>query len=260
MRILALGDIHGGLPKNFEKIVKNVDYVLCHGDYSSINKGLRKFQIDNFQKIQQALKDGLTWSQAVNSLISKKLAEKIKRKDRENYENYIQILARFYKTKVPIFSVFGNLDDWRDLRKKTRPIDNFNIIHGKSVKINGYNLVGIGDYGNPDYKIDIKKFKKKIENLIEKSTIRTILLSHYPPFGVLDKTNNKNIGDKFIMQLINKFHPLLVLTGHVHESAGIQKIDKSFIINTGEARNSLVILKLNRNSIRFNFQVTTMNL
>src|SRR5690606_28258558 len=54
-----------------------------------------------------------------------------------------------------------------------------------------------------------------------------ILVTHGPPFGVLDKTyyDNKNVGCEILMQKIQMVRPVLHVFGHIHECRGVV-IDK----------------------------------
>lgn len=65
-----------------------------------------------------------------------------------------------------------------------------------------------------------------------------IILSHCPPFGVLDRTPyGSNIGSPGLYNLIGKTNPSYVVCGHVHESCG-----EDYLL---DERNNLKIIVFN---------------
>lgn len=60
-----------------------------------------------------------------------------------------------------------------------------------------------------------------------------ILITHGPPFGILDKTfQNLNVGCHDLLISIEKELPKYHIFGHIHESFGIFKNEKTTFINT----------------------------
>lgn len=66
----------------------------------------------------------------------------------------------------------------------------------------------------------------------------TILLSHQPPYGTkCDRVLKiRHVGSRAIRKLIEDWQPDLVLCGHIHESAGTDRIGKTRVINPGPWR------------------------
>lgn len=62
-----------------------------------------------------------------------------------------------------------------------------------------------------------------------------ILISHNPPKGTLCDTVNAELhaGSQMFRDLITELKPVAVLTGHIHEGRGIDKIGETFIVNPG---------------------------
>jgi len=130
---------------------------------------------------------------------------------------------------LPVFSVYGNIDpDISFFEEFERENKNFHFVHLKRLKAGGYYIVGIGDYLFPNRERAINSF----ESLLKKKPEKTIVLSHYPPKGVLDMTDTgENAGKKELKELIDKYRPLLFLCGHIHEAAGVSKIGRTTVIN-----------------------------
>ena len=133
--------------------------------------------------------------------------------------------------KIPIYSIFGNIDNPEILERISKENKNFNLIHLKRIKLGDYYLVGIGDY----HFFHSKNIETVIEKLISESPSRTILLTHYPPYRTkLDVVySGSHVGDRFLRDMIEKYQPLLVVCGHIHEARGIDTINEVLIVNPG---------------------------
>ena len=71
-----------------------------------------------------------------------------------------------------------------------------------------------------------------------------ILVTHVPPYGVLDTVNSniarpewagRHAGSKAILQYIRHYQPGYVFCGHIHEAEGMEKIGQTSIYNLGKA-------------------------
>ena len=82
--------------------------------------------------------------------------------------------------------------------------------------------------------LSFNKARERKLNQLLKSSEDPILLSHVPPYGYLDKIDSgKNVGSKILLDAIKKYHPKLVLCGHIHEDKGQSKIGKTTVYNLG---------------------------
>ncbi|TNF76134.1 MAG: hypothetical protein EP299_05630 [Acidobacteria bacterium] len=66
----------------------------------------------------------------------------------------------------------------------------------------------------------------------------TVLLSHQPPYGTkCDRVLKiRHVGSRAIRELVEEWQPDLVLCGHIHESAGDDRIGDTRVINPGPWR------------------------
>lgn len=97
------------------------------------------------------------------------------------------------------------------------------LIELKKVVKKGIPIVGLSGINPNDFKIIEEK------KMIDKETI---LVTHVPPFNTLDKIFiGIHGGSKELRELIDKFKPRLVLSGHIHENPGYKKINNTIFIN-----------------------------
>lgn len=59
-----------------------------------------------------------------------------------------------------------------------------------------------------------------------------ILVTHTPPFGILDKCNDENFGCRFLRKRVDEIKPVWHLFGHIHESSGVYLSDYTEFYNT----------------------------
>lgn len=123
---------------------------------------------------------------------------------------YVETLVVTGNTDPP------NVEKSIDNSKATR-------IELKKVVKKGIPIVGSSGINSNDFKIIEEK--KMIDN-------KTILVTHVPPFNTLDKIFiGIHGGSKELRELVDKFKPRLVLSGHIHENPGYKKINDTIFIN-----------------------------
>jgi Icc-related predicted phosphoesterase len=257
MKILAIGDPHGKLPKNLRNIDKNIDLVLITGDIGKADFA-RKRSFENFERRKKGLpKKEFTPKE------SKKVHNEI-------HNSTISILKTFSKI-APTYTIQGNMGiptmketkqhikqsktNLPCTRKKLEAMKDIYLIKNHMRNINGLKI------GFLEYFVDnswIKEFQEKDKKRIKDAKKETkkirkilnwfgkydldILVCHQPPYKILDKVNfpsapkswqGKHAGSKIILDYINKYHPEYVLCGHIHEAKGEKKIGKTTIYNLG---------------------------
>jgi len=75
-----------------------------------------------------------------------------------------------------------------------------------------------------------------------------ILITHGPPFGILDKTvGNLNVGCEMLRKKVDALQPKIHVFGHIHESRGILEQNNTTFINaaTADIHYKMVNLPIN---------------
>lgn len=221
MNILALGDPHGVLPKGLSKIIKEnkIDVIICVGDVS-------QFPNDKFNPE--------VWKSF------KKIAD----------ASYIKIVDKLCSYNLPVLVLKGNMYSKtsearlfvRNLHSKYK-----NLYYKKTgkIKIKGQNFVFFDMIYEPHShkQYFLKNYTQKVKSNINrekklnrmlKELDNPILITHAPPYKILDKTlTNSHIGSKILLSAITTNPPKMVLCGHVHEGKGSKKTLGTTIHNLG---------------------------
>jgi len=112
----------------------------------------------------------------------------------------------------PVLVIPGNHDpvEWASNK-------NVMNLHLKRVPIGGIPFVGYGAISTnlgADFQMALLD---QVEHLIGESTI---LVTHFPPYGVLDDDNG-HVGSRILAEVVATRKPLFHFFGHAHPSAGV---------------------------------------
>lgn len=147
-------------------------------------------------------------------------------------------LAKNFLDQIPVETmvVTGNIDtpDVKTGINKSKATS----IELKKVVKKGITFVGSSGINPNDFKILEKK--KMIDE-------KTVLVTHVPPFNTMDKIFiGIHGGSKELRALVDKFKPILVLSGHIHEDPGYTKINNTIFVNCSIGkRGEGVIIDIN---------------
>ena len=179
-------------------------------------------------------------------------------------EPYVKALAAYAK---PTFSVLGNCD-YPELFRLTK--DNAFSVDGCVKKCDELYITGSGGgskftgttpYERSDAELasDLTAAETKL-NAGEIPASCLIVITHNPPFDTkLDKVPMAHVGSKSLRAFTEKYEPLLHISGHIHESVGIDKIGKTVLLNPGSlADGRYAICELAENGK--GFEVTEIKL
>ena len=144
------------------------------------------------------------------------------RRKRLNSEDEIKKIL--HQSGKPILFIMGNFDGILGFNWTDTPLTR--NINQKRVIIKEQSFVGY-QYTNPFIGGEFERTEKQqsadmldLCKLIDKDTI---LVTHGPAYGVLDRTHfGKSVGSRALMNLLSSVHPKFHLFGHIHESAGCE--------------------------------------
>lgn len=113
----------------------------------------------------------------------------------------------------------------------------------------GITIEGVKFYGVPMFMEDAMsgnydKNIQKIPNNID------VLITHQPPYCVLDSSANINYGDRDLLRIVLKIQPKLHLFGHIHDAYGMENNDSTLFANTAilnecyEISNKPILLEI----------------
>jgi Icc-related predicted phosphoesterase len=221
MKILCIGDPHGKLPTGLRQIVKdnNVDAIACVGDIPPVPKGFRE------------KKGGGDFSKSF-----RKIADKA-------YERIVNKLCSF---GLPVLTLRGNMYTSKEGAEITRKIfrKHKNLYNKKTGKTIHKNLTfiffdmiwekhSLRSPSKSKFLRANKSRERRLNKLLKENKV-DLLLSHAPPYGVLDKIHSgKHVGCKILFNAIKKHQPKYCICGHIHEAEGKKSIGKTKVINLG---------------------------
>jgi len=253
MKILCVGDPHGN-KKVLNIKVKDADLVLIVGDLGD-SEVVRKYYLKYVVGLKKR-----NWKDFISRKELKDLYVQM-------IDSSVKVLKHF--SKKPVFFVFGNLMEVRteNIKKadkkhgiklqtfesKISKLKDIKNIGYKVINFKGLKIAGLPFFRDMDW---IKRFKSRNKDLISyakkeepvaKKFLKNldkvdILLTHVPPYGVLDKVSfekapehwkGKHGGSKDLLKYIKKKQPRLVLCGHIHEGKGEAMVGKTRVINLG---------------------------
>ena len=255
MKIAAIGDPHGNLEKITKIPLEGVDLVLLTGDLGQTDV-LRKQAMQYLSIPNPGPKERLSY------------AEGFRQAFLTAHETALK-LAGYLAGFCPVFIVRGNADlSNYDIRKFSRTFGaELPFLYQQLSAIRGVRLIdnsvaGFGGLriGGIKYFTDIcwaeefelaglEKIKKralqdteKISTVLGRFGRLDILLTHIPPYGVLDRVDSATIppawigrhaGSKTVLEYIRKQQPRYVFCGHIHESEGFERLGQTEVYNLG---------------------------
>src|SRR5262249_37003755 len=133
--------------------------------------------------------------------------------------------------------VAGNHETTDELRAMTRQWSSAHVLHGTGITIGETTFYGVGG-GIPttpfcSWSYDFSEEQAK--DLLMGCPDNCILVTHSPPKGAVDvSSQGKSLGSTAVRETVEQVHPLLVVCGHIHESAGQHTfVGQTPVVNAG---------------------------
>ena len=144
------------------------------------------------------------------------------------------VLSRF---EVPCFAIPGNCDPREivDVLERSDAV----CLHNAWISLGSLTIAGLGGsnetpFGTP-FELTEEEIDRELTRIVKHmdKNVHNVLLSHAPPYEVLDDVSGNNVGSKSIRKHMAQFD--LVCCGHIHEARGIAEADGVTVVNPGSA-------------------------
>ncbi len=158
------------------------------------------------------------------------------------WNDVLSILSRYCRERsIPAYVVPGNVDPPALLHAK---YDNVNALHVSTGTLGRYIVAGIGGGMGFSFwgiaRLTDSEFERFINSFLREhggglAPYSWLLLTHTPPYGTkLDiMYTGEHVGSKALRNLIEMRKPLLVVSGHIHESRNTDYLGRTILVNPG---------------------------
>lgn len=177
---------------------------------------------------------------------------------RERLRKWLEMLLQKIDTREIMTIVMPGNDDDLSIDEVIKGFEDKGVIYplDKVIEIEGYEVIS-SPYVNPTpwntyREMDEKQLEKHLRSLIKRLSKpeNAIFNFHCPPYNThldlapkLDKNlrpvviagmvQYEHVGSKAVRKVIEEYQPILGLHGHIHESAGVDRIGKTIVLNPG---------------------------
>ncbi|MEW6076840.1 MAG: metallophosphoesterase family protein [Thermodesulfobacteriota bacterium] len=149
-----------------------------------------------------------------------------------------QVLFKIRKYASVVLAVCGNCDYAGVEKVLTREKVS---CHGVRVLADGVAFVGLGGSLTTPFHTPGEYTEDELAGFLDaaatdlNSELPLVLISHQPPLHTAcDRlSDGTHVGSRAVRQFIERYQPLLCLTGHIHEAAGMDRIGRTVIVNPG---------------------------
>jgi len=188
----------------------------------------------------------------------KKVEETMNQKMVERLRKWLDLLLEHVDVKKTMVIVMPGNDDEFIIDDVIKEYEDRGVIYplDKILEIEGHEMISSA-YVNPTpwntpREMKERELLKHLERLIKKMSDphNGIFNFHCPPYGThLDlapkltkdlrpvvvggMVEYQHVGSKSVLKVIKKYQPILGLHGHIHESASIEKIGRTLVVNPG---------------------------
>lgn len=142
---------------------------------------------------------------------------------------------------LPAYAVPGNCDPPAVVGYIERAATS---LHQMKAEVGGMTFIGLGG-SNPTifdtpFELEEEDIAEKLEPLMEEDAVMVL---HCPAYGILDKVSGgKSVGSTAILDLVKRYRPRAVLSGHIHEDRGVLEKDGTLFMNPGAAKDGFSAL------------------
>jgi Icc-related predicted phosphoesterase len=150
------------------------------------------------------------------------------------------LLEKVAESGREVFFVGGNCDHESILTwiPKNPRIHNLHLCRES---FQGVELIGIGGGNLSPFNTFVEFSEEEFSSMLSRlapSSERFVLVSHTPPHGTdADVGRGTHLGSKAVRTYVEKYRPLAVLCGHIHEARSASLLGRTWVVNAGPARD-----------------------
>jgi len=265
MKIAAIGDPHGNLEKIQSIRLEKVDLALLTGDLGKTDN-LRKQAYEFLAIKRPGLKERRSYSDGFSKAFL------------QSHRTALE-LASYIAGACPVYVVRGNADlSNYDTRKFARTfgtelpylyqdllkIKGLCLIDNRLAVFRGLRIGGLKYFTDlswaREFELDsIPKIRERAQRdtqhagrVLDGFGKLDILVTHVPPYGVLDRVESaiippswigRHAGSRVVLEYIQRQQPRYVICGHIHEAEGSEKVGKSQVYNLGAGSYKILELE-----------------
>ena len=128
---------------------------------------------------------------------------------------------------VPMLAVLGNCDppEVADALAEAGA----RVLHGRGDVLGGLKFFGLGGLVGGGVHAGLKLSEEEARRILMGSGKVDVLLTHVPPYGILDEVASLHIGSRGIREAVRALRPRFHLFGHVHEARGVLQSTTIFV-------------------------------
>ena len=152
--------------------------------------------------------------------------------DLVNYGRGHANLKRLAALPMPVYAVRGNTDPGR-IESFMASTPRLHALDLRRLTYNGFKIVGVSGTLPIPFRSRIGWSEaRRLDRLAPLVDSRTILVAHPPPWGVRDRVAGRwHAGSRGLRRLVEKTSPAVLICGHIHEAAGIERLGQTLVVN-----------------------------
>ena len=161
------------------------------------------------------------------------------------YRRPAEMLDRLNALGLPVLAVRGNSDPKR-VESMGAVGRRITFLHLRTTTVGGVPFVGIGGTALLPFSSRIAwRAHAAARQLARRITPETVLVTHPPPYGILDGVLGRfHAGCRVLRRTIDAHPPRLVLCGHIHEQPGVVELAHTTVVNCTLGRGSGALVEL----------------
>jgi Icc-related predicted phosphoesterase len=129
----------------------------------------------------------------------------------------------------PVYYVQGNAD-----APETPLPEEVIPLHGLKSRLGRFSVGGLGGSSPTPFRTPFELTDEEARSVLDKLGRVEILVSHCPPKGTkCDKTPSGHVGSAPVREYVQRQKPVLVLSGHAHESRAVDNLSGTTVVNAG---------------------------